>query len=40
MKLLANKDHIQGMTVLLADIVHEQEPQRQWLCFTQPSLNK
>ena len=29
MKLLANKVHIQGMTVfiLLADKVHEQEPQ-------------
>ena len=26
MKLLANKVHIQGMKVLLADKVHEQEP--------------
>ena len=35
MKLLANKVRIQGMKMLLADIVHKQEPQR----FTQPSLN-
>ena len=28
MKLLANKVHIQGMKVLLADKVHKQEPQR------------
>ena len=26
MKLLANKVHIQGMKVLLADKVHKQEP--------------
>ena len=31
MKLLANKVHIQGMEVLLADKVHKQEPQRKWL---------
>ena len=29
--------HKQGMTVLLADKVHELEPQRKWLRFTQPS---
>ena len=30
-KLLANKVHIQGMEVLLADIMHKQEPQCKWL---------
>ena len=40
MKLLANKVHIQGMEVLLADKVHKQEPQCKWLRFTQPSLHK
>ena len=27
MKLLANKVHMQGMTILLADKVYEEEPQ-------------
>ena len=36
MKLLANKIHVQGMTVLLADKVHEQEPQCKRLRFIQP----
>ena len=40
MKLLANKVHIKGMEVLLADKVHKQEPQRKWLHFIQPSLHK
>ena len=40
MKLLPNKVHIQGMTVLLADKVHEQEPLHKWLSFTQTSLHK
>ena len=40
MKLFANKVHIQGMTVLMADKVHEQEPQHKWIRFTQPSLHK
>ena len=40
MKLLANKVHTQGMTILLADEVNEQEPQRKWLCFTQPSQHE
>ena len=38
MKLLANKVHIQGMTVLLADKMHEQEPQSKWVHFTQPCI--
>ena len=39
MQLLANKVHKQGM-ILLADKVHEQEPQCKWLHFTHPSLHK
>ena len=44
-ELLANRVHIQGMTVLLADEVHEQEPQHKWqnvhvhVCL-QPSIRK
>ena len=45
MKLLAKKVHIQGMTVLLADKVHKQEPQCKWLhnvctVFFRKSRNK
>ena len=42
MKLLANKVHIQGMEVLLADKVHKQELQRVaiYVSHMQPSLRK
>ena len=38
LKLLANKVHIQGMEVLLADKVHEKEPQRVAICFTHATI--
>ena len=38
MKLLANKVHIQGMKVLLADKVHKQEPQYVAICFTHATV--
>ena len=38
MKLLANKVHIQGMEVLLADKVHKQEPQRMDIRFTHATI--
>ena len=38
MKLLANKVHMQGMEVLLADKVHKQEPQRVFICFTHATI--
>ena len=38
MKLLANKVHIQGMEMLLADKVHEQEPQRVAIRFTYATI--
>ena len=40
MKLLANKfTYKDCMTIILADKVYKQEPQRKWLCFTQPPLH-
>ena len=38
MKLLANKVHIQGMEVLLADKVYKQEPQRVTIHFTHATI--
>ena len=39
MKLLANKVHLQGMEILLADKVHKQEPQRVVICnFTHATI--
>ena len=38
MKLLANKVHIQGMKVLLADKVHKQEPQRVAIRFAHATI--
>ena len=38
MKLLANKVHIQGIEVLLADKVHKQEPQRVAIHFTHATI--
>ena len=38
MKLLANKVHIQGMKVLLADKVHKQEPQHVAIRFTHATI--
>ena len=37
-KLLANKVHIQGMEVLLADKVHKQEPQHVAIHFTHATI--
>ena len=39
MKLLANKVRMQGMTVLLADKVHKQEPQRVTIRFTHATIH-
>ena len=33
-----NKVHRQRIAILLADKVHEQDPERRWLHFIQPSL--
>ena len=38
MKLLANKVHIQGMEVLLADKVRKQEPQRVAIRFKHATI--
>ena len=38
MKQLADKVHIQGMKVLLADKVHKQEPQRLVIRFTHATI--
>ena len=39
MKLLANKVHIQGMEVLLADKVHKQEPQHVGMHFIHATIS-